>query len=112
MVACGVILNGPRPGHPIDKASWAPDPPSGHWIRWFGWLIYLVLLVLMGVGLAGPFVAYFGLRQWLRVRRIEWLAAETQRQAEQVCAIRVRPFRVACFPFPFGPIRSGEQARA
>jgi hypothetical protein len=61
-------------------ASWAPDPPPGHWIRWFGWAIHGVLLVLMGVGLAGPFVAYFGLRQWLRVRRIERLAA--QRHAE------------------------------
>lgn len=57
-------------------ASWAPDPPPGHWIRWFGWLIHGVLLVLMAVGLAGPFVAYFGLRQWLRVRRIERLTAE------------------------------------
>jgi hypothetical protein len=55
-------------------ASWAPDPPPGHWIRWFGWLIKGILLVLMAVGLAGPFVAYFGLRQWLRVRRIERLA--------------------------------------
>jgi hypothetical protein len=56
-------------------ASWAPDPPPGHWIRWFGWAIHGVLLVLMGVGLAGPFVAYFGLRQWQRLRRIERLAA-------------------------------------
>jgi hypothetical protein len=63
-------------------ASWAPDPPPGHWIRRFGWLIHGVLLVLMGVGLAGPFVAYFGLRQWLQVRRIERLAAESQRHAE------------------------------
>jgi hypothetical protein len=57
-------------------ASWAPDPPPGHWMRWFGWAIHLVLLVLMGVGLAGPVVTYFGVRQWLRVRRIERLAAE------------------------------------
>jgi hypothetical protein len=62
-------------------ASWAPDPPPGHWIRWFGWLIYGVLLILIGVGLAGPFVAYFGLRQWLRVCRIGRLAAETPRHA-------------------------------
>jgi len=52
-------------------ASRAPDPPPGHWIRWFGWLIHGILLVLLGAALAGPLVAYFGLRQWLRVRRIE-----------------------------------------
>jgi hypothetical protein len=53
-------------------ASWAPDPPPGHWIRWFGWLIHGILLVLLGAALAGPLVAYFfGLRQWLRVRRLE-----------------------------------------
>jgi hypothetical protein len=63
-------------------ASWAPDPPPGHWIRWIGWLIHGVLLVLMAVALVGPFVAYFGLRQWLRVRRIERLVAEAQRQTE------------------------------
>ncbi len=56
-------------------ASWAPDPPPGHWVRWFGWLIHGALLVLMAAGLAGPFVAYFGFRQWLRVRRIERLAS-------------------------------------
>jgi hypothetical protein len=52
-------------------ASWAPDPPRGHWIRWFGWLIHLILLVLMAAGIAGPCMAWFGLRQWLRIRRIE-----------------------------------------
>jgi len=57
-------------------ASWAPDPPPGHAIRWFGWLINVVLTVLMALGLAGPLVAYFGLRQWLRVRRIERAAAD------------------------------------
>jgi hypothetical protein len=52
----------------------------GHWVRWFGWLIHLLLLVLGGAGLAGPFVAYFGLRQWLRVRRIERMAPEAERR--------------------------------
>lgn len=63
--------------------SWAPDPPPGHWIRWFGWLIHGVLLILMGACLAGLFAAYLGLRQWLRVRRIERLATESRRRAER-----------------------------
>jgi hypothetical protein len=62
-------------------ASWAPEPPAGHWIRRFGWAIHGVLLVLMGVGLAALFAAYFGLRQWLRVKRIQRLTAEAQRLA-------------------------------
>jgi hypothetical protein len=59
-------------------ASWAPEPPRGHWIRWFGWAIHGVLLVLMGLGLGGLIATYFGLRQWLRVRRIERLVPEGQ----------------------------------
>jgi hypothetical protein len=35
----------------------------------------------MALGLVGPFVAYFGLRQWLRVRRIDRQSAEAQRRA-------------------------------
>jgi hypothetical protein len=62
-------------------ASWAPDLPSGHWIRWFGWLIHGVLLVLMGAALAGPCVCYFGFRQWLSVRRIERRATSAQESA-------------------------------
>jgi hypothetical protein len=57
-------------------ASWAPDPPPGHWIRWFGGLIHGVLLVLMAGAIAGPFVCWFGFRQLLRVRRIEATARE------------------------------------
>jgi len=53
----------------------ASDPPPGSWLRWalvtFGWLIHGVLLVLMAAALAGPLVAYSGLRQWLRVWLIE-----------------------------------------
>jgi hypothetical protein len=52
-------------------ASWAPDPPPDHWLRSFGWLVHGILLLLLGAALAGPFVAYNGLRQWLRIRRIE-----------------------------------------
>jgi hypothetical protein len=52
-------------------ASWAPDPPPGHWVRWFGGLIHLVLLVLLGTTIAGLVVCLFGLRQWRRIRRIE-----------------------------------------
>lgn len=56
-------------------ASWAPDPPPDHWIRSIGWLVHGILLLLLGAALAGPFVAYNGLRQWLRIRRIEREAA-------------------------------------
>jgi len=48
----------------------APDPPPGHWIRWFGWLIHGILLILLGVALAGPYVAWLGVREWLRIRWI------------------------------------------
>lgn len=52
-------------------ASWAPDPPPGHWIQRFGWLIHICLLVLLAIALTGPFVAAFGVRLWQRVRCIE-----------------------------------------
>ncbi|HVR74653.1 MAG TPA: hypothetical protein VMT52_09985 [Planctomycetota bacterium] len=60
------------------------DAPPDHWIRRFRWLIRGVLFVLMCVALAGPYVCYFGLRQWLRVRRIEREieAAGSQRHAK------------------------------
>jgi len=63
------------------------DPPPGTWLRWvlvwFGWLIHGVLLVLMGVALAGPFVSFFGLRQWWRFCRIgRAVAAGETRHAE------------------------------
>ena len=63
------------------------DPPPGTWLRWvlmwFGWLIHWVLLVLMGAALAGPFVSFFGLRQWWRLRRIgRAVAAVGTRHAE------------------------------
>lgn len=64
-------------------ASGASDPPPGHWIRWFGWLIHGILLVLLAAALAGPFIAYFGFRQWLRVRWIErGLAMDSSNNAE------------------------------
>jgi len=52
-------------------ASWAPDPPHGHWLRSVGWLIHLVLIVCLGLALGGPFVSFSGFRQLLRIRRIE-----------------------------------------
>jgi len=67
-------------------ASWASDPPPGHWIRRFGWAIHGVLLVLLGLGLAGLFAAYFGLRQWLRVKRIERLATKDYSYTESGAA--------------------------
>ncbi len=52
-------------------ASWAPDPPPGHWVFRIGWLIHLVLLILLGAAVAGPFIGFDGLRQLARVRRVE-----------------------------------------
>ena len=62
-------------------ASWAPNPPPQNWIWWFGGLIHFVLLLVMGLAIAGPFVAYAGLRQWLWLRRIERLVAEAEWRA-------------------------------
>ncbi len=50
------------------------DPPPGTWLHWvlvsFGWLIHGALIILMSTALAGPFVSFYGLRQWWRFRRI------------------------------------------
>jgi hypothetical protein len=51
-------------------AASAPEPPDGHWLRSAGWLIHLGLLICLGLALAGPFLSYFGLRQFRRIRRI------------------------------------------
>ncbi|MDH3719557.1 MAG: hypothetical protein OES79_15655 [Planctomycetota bacterium] len=52
-------------------ASWAPDPPPGHWLRWLGGLIHLVLLLALAVTLAGPYVCLLGWRQLKRINGIE-----------------------------------------
>ena len=52
-------------------ASWAPDPPKGHWLYSIGWLIHLVLLLLLGAALAGPYLIFLALRQLCRVRQAE-----------------------------------------
>jgi hypothetical protein len=52
-------------------ASWAPEPPPGHWIRWFGWLIHGILLLLLVAALLGPVAVYHGIQQWVCVRRVE-----------------------------------------
>lgn len=52
-------------------ASWAEDPPKGHWMYSIGWLIHLVLLVLLGLALAGPYAIYISLKQLRRVRQVE-----------------------------------------
>ena len=57
-------------------ASWAEDPPKGHWLYSIGWLIHLVLLVLLGVALAGPYAIYMSLKQLHRVRKVERALAE------------------------------------
>jgi hypothetical protein len=51
-------------------ASWAPDPPPGHWIEWLGGLIKLALSALLGLAAGGVTVAYNGLRRWRLVRRV------------------------------------------
>lgn len=57
-------------------ASWAKDPPKGHWLYSVGWLIHLLLLVLLGLALAGPYAIYIALKQLRRVRRVERALAE------------------------------------
>jgi hypothetical protein len=52
-------------------ASWAPDPPKGHWLYSVGWLVHLVLLLLLGVALGGLYLVYISVRQLGRIRRIE-----------------------------------------
>lgn len=52
-------------------ASWAPDPPPGHWFYWIAWPIRLVLLLLMGGALGGLVACYYGACQRLRICRIE-----------------------------------------
>jgi hypothetical protein len=59
-------------------AAVADDPPPDHWVRWFGWLIHGGLLVLLAGALAGPWLSYSGLRQWLRLRRIERAAGDPE----------------------------------
>lgn len=85
LIGPGLSTDATRTGknNPLSE-SFKPDgglPRNG--IRWLGWLIHGVLLVLMAVGLAGPFVAYFGLRQWLRIRRIERWANEGKGQPNE-----------------------------
>lgn len=63
-------------------ASWAPDPPPGHWMRSFGWAIHGALMVLLCVGLGGLSLAYFGMRQSLQVRRIARVAREIRGYSE------------------------------
>jgi hypothetical protein len=50
--------------------TWSAPDPQGQWFRWFGWLIGWVLMVLLAVGLAGPLVAFAGLRRWFRMWRV------------------------------------------
>ena len=52
-------------------ASWAPEPPRGHWIRYVGPLIHVILLVLLAFALAGPYAAFVAWRQLRRIRAIE-----------------------------------------
>ena len=52
-------------------ASWAPDPPKGHWLYFVGPLIHLGLVVLLGLALAGPYVAFLSWRQLRRIRAAE-----------------------------------------
>jgi hypothetical protein len=52
-------------------ASWAPDPPPGHWIHSFGFFIKSVLMLLMAGALGGLLMVWFGLSQLRRLQRIE-----------------------------------------
>lgn len=62
---CGSLL-----GLYIWFATWAPPPPD--WVKPFGFVIHGILLVLMGVGGAGPFIAWDAYRTLRCLRRLEW----------------------------------------
>jgi hypothetical protein len=55
-------------------ASWAPDPPPGHWIEWLGGLIRMLLWALLAVAAWGLRMSYLGLQRWRLVKRVrrEW----------------------------------------
>jgi len=50
-------------------ASWAPDPPPGHWLRWVAPLISLGLTVLLAAAIGGPPLAWRGMRLCFLYRR-------------------------------------------
>jgi hypothetical protein len=52
-------------------ASWAPDPPKGHWIYYIGGLIHLALIFLLAGAIIGPIIIWRSLRQLWSVRKIE-----------------------------------------
>lgn len=52
-------------------ASWAPDPPPGHWLRWVAPFIHFGLMVLIAVTLAVPFIAWRQLREYFLLGRFE-----------------------------------------
>jgi hypothetical protein len=72
-------------------ASWAPDPPPGHWMRPVGGLIKRGLIVLLGLTLAGPCVCFFGLSQLRRFRRIERVVEGRERPDATKGAPEVTP---------------------
>ncbi len=49
----------------------APEPPPDHWIHWFRWPLRVIMFVVVAAILAGPYICYQGMRQWLRIRAIE-----------------------------------------
>jgi hypothetical protein len=52
-------------------ASWAPDPPEGHWLRTVGPFISKGLIVLLGLAIGGPLASLNGFFQLRRIRKID-----------------------------------------
>ena len=52
-------------------ASWAPDPPEGHWLRTAGPFIRRGLFLLLGMAIGGPLISLSGFSQLRRIRKID-----------------------------------------
>jgi hypothetical protein len=71
MVGLGSFILGGGPfGLYCWFASWAPNPPPGHWIRWVGGFIHAALFGLMILAIGGLCIFHYGMRLWRRLARV------------------------------------------
>ena len=52
-------------------ASWAPDPPEGHWLHTAGPFIRKGLFLLLGVAIGGPLLSLAGFSLLRRIQKID-----------------------------------------
>ena len=52
-------------------ASWAPDPPEGHWLRTAGPFIRKGMFLLLAMAIGGPLVSLSGFSQLRRIKKID-----------------------------------------